>query len=81
MSYAVYDEKGYVGDLCSNNGLNELKTAAKDTVLAPLFENGSMELDEQVKKDIALIDVPVLDNLKELISKSETVAIITDGTF
>ena len=81
MSYAVYDEKGYVGDLCSNNGLNELKTAAKDTVLAPLFENGSMELDEQVKKDIALIDVPVLDNLKELITKSETVAIITDGTF
>lgn len=82
MSYQIYDEKGYVGDLCSNNGLNELIAAAKNSpALSPLFKDGSIELDDAVKKSISEIDVPALDNLKELIAKCGEVAIITDGTF
>jgi hypothetical protein len=81
MSYAIYDDKGYVGDLCSNNGLNELTKASKGTPVAPLFEDGVIELDDDVKKEIAGIKEPALDNLKELISKSKLFAVLSDGAF
>ena len=81
MSYAIYDEKGYVGDLCSNNGLNELVKASKGTPVAALFEDGVIELDDDIKKEIAGIKEPALDNLKELIAKSKDVAVLTDGVF
>jgi len=81
MSYAIYDEKGFVGDLCSNNGLNELTKAAAGTPAAPLFEDGVLELDDDLKKQIAGIKVPALETLKQLIAKSEEVAVLTDGVF
>ena len=88
MSYYIYDSNGYVGDLASNKGLNDLVDFIEKypdvEELNSLFTNGSVLKTERLLEEIKRIGVPknsdvreTLNNLKFMIGKSSDVIIIT----
>jgi len=86
MSDYIYDADGYVGDLASNNGLNELeKFLSDDEFLKTFFDEGSTEDIEALQKvleDKESSDKDINDtiqNLKELVAKCKDIVIISDG--
>ena len=82
MSYFIYDSNGYVGDLCSNNGLNELKQSVGKK-LPDLFGDGYVEITDKFKSLLDKIDSSdkTVKNLISLAKKCEDIVIITDGFF
>lgn len=84
MGYYIYDSDGYVGDLCSNNGLNELKEVmGKNKILASLFEHGSIDTSDEVDSALNEIDTDddTVSNFADLARKCKDIIIITDGVF
>ena len=82
MSYFIYDSNGYVGDLCSNNGLNELKQSVGKK-LPDLFGDGYVEITDKFKSLLDKIDSSdkTVKNLISLAKKCKDIVIITDGIF
>jgi hypothetical protein len=90
MSFYIYDSKGYVGDLASNKGLNDLAIYIRkhpDTEeLEKLFEEGSILKTDHLMKELSWLGTPknqdiadTLSNLISLIEKAEDVIIITQN--
>jgi N-methylhydantoinase B/oxoprolinase/acetone carboxylase alpha subunit len=90
MTWYLYDSNGYVGDLASISGLEDLQEFIEqygEEKLIRLFEEGwtrtGTVLTEAIEKlpaakDKALNDT--LENFKALVAKSQDIVIITDGT-
>ena len=83
MSYYIYDSNGYVGDLCSNNGLNELKRDVKGKLFSKLFHDGNIDISDEFKEALNNLESvnKTVANFKSLCKKSEDIVIITDGIF
>jgi ribonuclease D len=88
MGFYIYDSNGYVGDLASNKGLDDLSVFIRKysdgDELNSLFENGHVLKTEHLLEEIKRIGIPkdpdirdTLKNLKTLIKKSSDVVIIT----
>lgn len=88
MSYYLYDSKGYVGDVASNKGMDDLAkylTKHPDADdLEKLVKEGTVLKTDHLIEEINLLGSPkdpdikdTLDNLKVLINKASDVIIIT----
>jgi hypothetical protein len=89
MSFYIYDSNGYVGDLASNKGLNDLAEYIEKhpdaDELGKLIKEGYVLKTEQLMEELKLLSAPKdsdiqdsLNNLKTLIEKSSDVIIITN---
>jgi hypothetical protein len=89
MSYCIYDVNGYVGDLASNKGLNDLWTflEGKGKQIDLLIKDGTVNVSKELIKELAKLSATeasiaiTLDNLRTLVKKCKDVIIVTDGTF
>ena len=89
MSYQLYDSNGYVGDLATITGLNELADyllSFNVVVITKFMDEGDSteigKLTKALKKIPASDDKDIqdtLDNLINLLGKCEEIAIISDG--
>lgn len=88
MSYYMYDSLGYVGDVASNKGMDDLVkylTKHPDVDdLEKLVKEGTILKTDHLVEEINLLGIPkdqdikdTLDNLKVLINKAKDVIIIT----
>jgi hypothetical protein len=88
MSYYIYDVNGYVGDLASNKGLNDLWTflEGKGKKIDILIKDGTVDVSDELIKELAKLSVTkpsvasTLDNLRTLVKKCQDIVIVTDGT-
>lgn len=88
MSYALYDEDGFVGDVATVGGLRELRTVAfeqgNDAVVG-LFEMGAAFLTDELIDGLKLLKPrkatvkKTLENLIRLVDKSDLLVIISGG--
>lgn len=89
MSFSLYGENGYVGDLASTTGLRDLRIFAQRTRMRPLlqFLRGGAVADAEVHtlqtavvKGAAMCKVPTvkstLENLQRMLKRCGAVAII-----
>jgi hypothetical protein len=89
MSYCIYDVNGYVGDLASNKGLDDLWTflEGKGKQIDLLIKDGTVNVSKELLKELAKLSATeasiaiTLDNLRTLVKKCQDVVIVTDGTF
>jgi hypothetical protein len=89
MSYQLYDSNGYVGDLATNTGLDQLSNyllSFKVKAISKFINQGESlninRLIKSLKKIPASDDKDIqntLDNLINLLGKCEEIAIISDG--
>lgn len=89
MTYYIYDEDGYVGDLASGGGLEQLQDFIDLTgghYLRQLFIQGSASKSPEIEREISALPEPAdpdvsssLVTLKKLVAKCNSVIIITDG--
>jgi len=85
MSYAIYDSDGFVGDLASNYGLEQLDEflSSRSSNLEKFFEQGYSESIEELKSDLkgeASDNVAInetINNLRSLIKKCKDIVIIS----
>ena len=81
MSYQVCDTNGYVGDLCSGGGLQDMIDAAYETEnddLISFFEAGQGDA-AVLRQVLAGIDNPIFKDLKRLAEKCDEIVIINNG--
>jgi hypothetical protein len=84
MGYYLYDVNGYVGNLATNTGLEELATFIEGTdksSVKELFRTGSVDASDMLYKEVNELPTgsKVIDNFKLLVGKCKDVIIITDG--
>jgi hypothetical protein len=89
MGYYLYDANGYVGDLASNNGLTQMSkyvfSVTSSKPIHKLFEEGYSPVTDELITDFKAIycndkDIAItIENLIDLLSKCDTVAIISNG--
>lgn len=84
MGYYLYDVNGYVGNLATNTGLEELATFIEGTdksSVKELFRTGSVDTSDMLYKEVNELPTgsKVVDNFKLLVGKCKDVIIITDG--
>ena len=89
MGYYLYDARGYVGDLASIHGLQQLSEYVGRTSQVPLVKKFFREGQALVTEDLIAgfrslhpedIDVTkTIDNLLQLLVKCDSIAIISDG--
>jgi len=90
MSFYLYDSNGYIGDVASNRGLDDLAIYIRqhpDTEeLEKLFDDGSVLKTDHLLEELELLGTPknqdiadTLSNLQVLIEKAEDVIIITQN--
>lgn len=89
MGYYLYDSNGYVGDLASNHGMQELEDFLEQNAsvaIAHLLHEGWVPIEATLTDELKLIPDPTdpfvlktWKNLKEMLSKCQDVAIISDG--
>lgn len=89
MGYYLYDARGYVGDLASIHGLQQvsayIRKAAKVPLVKRFFQEGYAPVTEDLIAGIRSLhpkDTSVaqtIDNLLEMLAKCDSVAIISDG--
>lgn len=87
MSYALYDSKGFVGDLASNAGLRDFTDFLEKeggTRLKAFVGRGEVRISEILKSEIEKLPIPTdpdvrktLENFKILLEKSEEYIIIS----
>jgi len=90
MGYYLYDALGYVGDLASNNGLTQMSnfvlSATNSKQVKKFFEKGYSQISTELIADFKAIYctdqviADTIENLVALLTKCDTVAIISDGT-
>jgi hypothetical protein len=86
MTYVLCDANGFVGDLASITGLDDMQKALKgDPVLDEFFEFGYYDDIETLKKALAdkkstdpMVNATI-ENLRQLAAQCEIGAIIWDG--
>jgi ribonuclease J len=89
MGYSLYDARGYVGDLASIHGLQQLTEYVGRASQVPLVKKFFKEGQALVTEDLIAgfrslhpedIDVAkTIDNLLQLLAKCDSIAIISDG--
>jgi len=89
MTYCLYDARGYVGDLASIHGLNLMSdyvtTITNEPQVKKFFEAGQATITKELIAGFKAIHSPdkdiadTIDNLVNLLSKCDTIAIISDG--
>jgi len=84
MTLYIYDQNGYVGDLASQNGYNEMVSFIADKV-PQLFDDGYHDNPAEVVKALEGVSSSnqdinaTIDNLRELAKKCKGSILITDG--
>jgi hypothetical protein len=83
MSYYIADQNGYVGDLASNNGLNELFDILTKygAIFTTLEKDGQTEDINGLKAALKEVpnDNPTVKNFKRLVYQCAGILIISDG--
>jgi hypothetical protein len=89
MGYYLYDGDGYVGDLASNQGMDDLAAYIEQQAgehLQHFVEEGWVPISGELIAEIAAVPVPddpdlrgMLVNLKIMLGQCKDVAIISDG--
>jgi hypothetical protein len=89
MGYYLYDGNGYVGDLASNQGMNDLAAFIDQYAgewLQHFIVEGWVPISADLIADAAALPVPddpavqeTVNNLKEMLGRCVDVAIISDG--
>jgi len=89
MGYYLYDARGYVGDLASTYGLEQVATYVESACQVPavrkLFDEGESPVTEDLVAGLRCLhpdDVEVartIDNLLQLLTRCDSIAIISDG--
>jgi ribonuclease J len=90
MTYCLYDARGYVGDLASIGGLDDMVNyvngVTSDPQVKRFFEEGQVTVTKELITGFKAIHSPdkdiadTIDNLVILLGKCDSVAIISDGT-
>lgn len=90
MGYYLYDARGYVGDLASNYGLKLMSDYARKVSNEPqvkkFFKEGQAPITKELIAGFKAIHSPdkniadTIENLVNLLTKCDSVAIISDGT-
>lgn len=90
MTYYLYDARGYVGDLASTHALELMYAFATQVTDEPqvkkFFGKGYSPITKELIDGLKAIRSPdkdiadMIDNLVKLLTKCDTVAIISDGT-
>jgi ribonuclease J len=90
LGYYLYDSRGYVGDLASTLGLQELSDCATAFTEEPrvkeFFVDGHAPVTQELIDGLKLIHSPdhsiamTIDNLIALLAKCDGIATISDGT-
>ena len=86
MSYCIYDVNGYVGDLASNQGLDDLWTflEGKSKQIDLLIKDGTVNVSKELIKELAKVSATeagiatTLDNLRTLVKKCQDVVIVSE---
>ena len=88
MGFYLYDEDGYVADLATTKGLNDLLSYLKGLNIPGLkkfIEDGWDLVPEAIAEELEVVNPPIgevketLDALKENLYKCKGIAIISDG--
>ena len=88
MSYQLYDENGYVDDLATTKGLNDMLSYLRGLDkpgLRKLLEEGWDLIPEAILEEFGDIDPPAgeikdtIDKLKENLKKCVGIVIFSDG--
>ena len=89
MGYYLYDGEGYVGDLASNQGMDDFAAYIDQYAgeyLKQLVEDGYVPISEELIAEVAAIpepDDPALratwENFVVMLDRCSDVAIISDG--
>jgi ribonuclease J len=90
MGYYLYDARGYVGDLASNYGLKLMSDYARKVSNEPqvkkFFKEGQAPITKELIAGFKAIHSPdkniadTIENLVNLLTRCDSVAIISDGT-
>jgi hypothetical protein len=86
MSYVVCDISGYVGDLASNGGLDDLWKYLSGRGVDDLIDDGTVDLSEDFLTRLKAIPDPpdedvrsTLENLRRLVEECEHILIVSDS--
>ncbi|HUW45860.1 MAG TPA: MBL fold metallo-hydrolase [Dehalococcoidia bacterium] len=89
MGYYLYDARGYVGDLASTHGLQQVseyvRRASNILLVKKFFDEGHAPITEDLMAGLRNLhpeDIEVaqtIDNLLQLLVKCDSIAIISDG--
>ena len=87
MSYFLADSSGYIGDLASNNGLNELKSLlANNPIFDSLWEEGFLPASDEIYAALSGLEQydqqnETLNNFIQLAKQCKDIIIISNGEY